>query len=177
MVTYQIDTLQIYLDLSMETRQLWKSEFLSQLNENSQSPDQYWLLLGQIRIQNPCFILKSDLWGELVSRVSSTYVFSYPLPFMLTWTNNITYFFLFLFVAISYFLFCSHTPSLYAVLSKLLLWNLCDRRFSCLKTYWTFFYLKSLIQIIIGLFVFSRQELLQDLSCPTHAPCNASTES
>ena len=37
MVTYQIDTLQIYLDLSMETRQLWKSEFLSQLNENSQS--------------------------------------------------------------------------------------------------------------------------------------------
>ena len=93
MVTYQIDTLQIYLDLSMETRQLWKSEFLSQLNENSQSPDQYWLLLGQIRIQNPCFILKSDLWGELVSRVSSTYVFSYPLPFMLTWTNNITTFF------------------------------------------------------------------------------------
>lgn len=60
-------------------------------------------------------------------------------------------FFFLLFIAISYFLFRSHTP-LYAVLSKLLLWSLCARRFSCLKTSWTLFSLKSLIQIIIWLF-------------------------
>ena len=151
-------------------RELWESELLSQLRENSRSPDQYWLLPGQIRTQNLSFILKSDLWGELGSRVSSAHIFSWPLPFMLRWNNNITFFFFLLFIAISYFLFRSHTP-LYAVLSKLLLWSLCARRFSCLKTSWTFFSLKFLIQIIIWLF-FPRHELLQTVSSPTHAPCS-----
>ena len=50
-----------------------------------------WLLLGQIRAQNPAFGLKYDLvdWGELVlSRASSAHILRGSLSFMFTWTDN-----------------------------------------------------------------------------------------
>ena len=117
----------------------WDSAFPSQLSKNPWALTKYWLLLGQIRVQNPFLRLKSDLWEERVSRISSAHIFSWSLPFTVTWTQQ-------------YYPFPSPPPFGHNIIFSLLctrypviillcfwLWNLCGRRVSSHKISWNCF--------------------------------------
>lgn len=165
----------------------WDSAFPSQLSKNPWALTKYWRLLGQIRVQNPSLRLKPDLWEELVSRISSAHIFSWSLPFTVTWTQQYYPFFFFFFfppsVTISFFLFYTHV---------ILLLSCCI--FDCeicvvegfqvtkypeiVSSFWSL--IQMILWLIVCLWILAAPSSMQVLSSPTrnrtHIQCGGSLE-